>query len=356
MTRPRSLYLALGLMALVPAAGLAQTPFSDTAQAVNKKMVKLFGSGARKLAPYGTGIMVSPDGYILTANSHILDTQDLRVHLYDGRRYNQVKIIATEPELDVALIKVDDVKDLPHYDIAQVIKQPLAQTGDWVLGFSNQFEIATLDEPVTVQRGAVAAYAKLHGRRGVFSAPFTGDVYIVDAITNNPGAAGGALTTRKGELLGIIGKELRNTQTDTYFNYAIPIQAKVTVEGRTVSIADFVEQGMKKKYVKIQRKQPVAGNSGYHGIVLVPNVVERTPPYVEELIQGSPGAKAGLLADDLIVYIDGEQCVSVKAFKDTMAKIPPNSKVTLEVRRGDKLKTVELTLIKEPVANATPMK
>lgn len=356
MTRLRTLWLALCLAALIPAAGYAQSPFAETTQEVNKKMVKLFGSGARNLAPYGTGIVVSPDGYILTAYSHILDTQDLRVHLYDGRRYSQIKVIAAEPELDVALVKVDDVRDLPHFDIAKVVKQPLAQTGDWVLGFSNQFEIATLDEPMTVQRGAVAAYAKLHGRRGVFSAPFTGDVYIVDAITNNPGAAGGALTTRKGDLLGIIGKELRNTMTDTYFNYAVPIQAQVTVEGRTVSIADFVEQGMKKKYVKIKRTQPVAGNSGYHGIILVPNVVERTPPYVEELIQGSPAAKAGLLADDLIVYIDGEQCVSVKAFRETMSKIAPNTKVTLEVRRGDKLKTVELVLVKEPVANAKPMK
>ena len=71
---------------------------------------------------------------------------------------------------------------------------------------SNTFEIALRDEPLSVQRGVVSAYTKMAGRRGIFEFPYTGEVYIVDAITNNPGAAGGALLTRKGELLGIVGK------------------------------------------------------------------------------------------------------------------------------------------------------
>src|SRR5262249_10595274 len=148
----------------------------------------------------------------------------------------------------------------------------LAQPGDWILGFSNQFQIATRDEPMTVQHGVISAYGKLHGRRGIFDAPYHEEVYLVDAITNNPGAGGGALTTRKGELLGIVGKDLRNTLSDTWINYAVPIQ----------KLANSVDLGMKGKYKPIDKAQHIAGLGGYHGIILVPNVVERTPPFVED--------------------------------------------------------------------------
>src|SRR5439155_6461669 len=67
----------------------AQDSFADVAEQVNRKVVKLFGSGGyQNLAAYGTGFLVSPDGYVLTASSPLLQTPDLRVHLYDGRRFS----------------------------------------------------------------------------------------------------------------------------------------------------------------------------------------------------------------------------------------------------------------------------
>ena len=85
-----------------------QQPFTTVAGDVNKKMVKLFGAGGFKGLPsYGTGILVSPKGYILTVNNHILTTVDLRVHLYDGRFYH-AKVVAREPGLDVALVKIQE--------------------------------------------------------------------------------------------------------------------------------------------------------------------------------------------------------------------------------------------------------
>src|SRR5262245_39218369 len=195
----------------------AEDSFAKVAAQVNKKDVKLYGAGGfQGLSSYGTGVLVSPEGYILTVASHMLVTQDLRVHLWDGRRYH-AKVVVAEPELDAALVKMDKVEEpLPFFDVAQAVKAPQGKPGDWILAFSNQFNIAVRDEPMSVQRGVIGAFAKLHGRRGVFDAPYTGDVYVIDAITNNPGAGGGVITTRKGELLGIIGKELRNTLTDTW--------------------------------------------------------------------------------------------------------------------------------------------
>ncbi|HEY1380020.1 MAG TPA: trypsin-like peptidase domain-containing protein, partial [Gemmataceae bacterium] len=337
----RRITLALIGAVAVAAPAAAQAPFHDVSKQVNRKLVKVFGSGGfRGLVAYGTGVVVSPDGYVLTAASHLLDTPDLRVHLSDGRRC-QAKVVVIEPELDAALIKIDKVDDLPFFDVLAAAKAPRAKPGDWVLAFSNQFEIATRDEPMSVQRGVIAAYAKLPLQRGIFEAPYQGDVYVVDAITNNPGAAGGALTTRGGELLGVIGKELRNSLSNTWVNYAVPIAAKVDVrQGEhvvTVSLPEFVEKGMKGEYKPTSKEKKEEGQGGYTGIVFVPNVVERTPPYVEEVAAESPAAKAGVKVDDLVVYLDGEPVVSIAAFKEMMLKTRPGTVVKLEVRRGDKL-------------------
>src|SRR5947209_12431007 len=142
--------LAVAAFLLPAAPARADESFADVAQEVNQKLVKLFGSGGFKgLVSYGTGVLVSPDGYILTIASPMLDTQDLRVHLYDGRRFH-AKVIVVEPELDVALVKIDKAGDLPYFDMAQAAQRPLVANGTGVLAFSNLFEVATRDEPVSV--------------------------------------------------------------------------------------------------------------------------------------------------------------------------------------------------------------
>jgi serine protease Do len=349
---------------LLAGAARADESFAGVADKVNPRLVKLFGSGGfRGLASYGTGILVSSDGYVLTVNSPMLDTRDLRVHLYDGTKYH-AHVVAVEPELDVALVKIgtsdrDKVEDREFFDVSAAARRPTAEPGTGVLAFSNQFQIATRDEPMSIQRGVVASYTKLYGRIGIFEAIYKGDVYVVDAITNNPGAAGGALTTRKGELLGLIGKELRSTLTDTWINYAIPIGAAIKVRGAdgkdvTVSILDLVEK--KEKYKPVEKPKDVAGSGGYHGIVLVPDVVERTPPYVEEVVPGSPAEKAGLRPDDLIVYVDGLPVSDIHTFKEILARYRPNMQLKLEVQRGNKLSTVSLTLDKPRTRPQPPKK
>jgi serine protease Do len=338
-----------GLTLLRPAR--ADESFAKVAEEVNQKLVKLFGAGGfRGLPSYGTGVVISPDGKILTIASHILDTRDLRIHMADGTRYHG-KVVCQEPELDVALVQIDRGRgrtiELEHFfDVNEAAKRPVAEPGTGVLALSNQFQIATRDEPMSVQRGVVAAYAKLHGRIGVFRAEYRGDVYVIDAITNNPGAGGGVITTRKGELLGMIGRELRNDLTNTWINYAVPFNASTTVtekdgKKRTVTILDLVRLG---KDYKPLPKRSTEKNVVYHGIVLVPNVVERTPPYVEEIEPGSPAEAARLRPDDLIVYVDGIPVNNIDAFNELLGSYAPGSVLKLEVQRGDKLESIELKL------------
>jgi serine protease Do len=352
---------ALAAVLLAAAPALATDPFHAVSEQVNAKVVKVFGAGGfRGIANYGTGILVSPDGHILTVASQMLDAAELVVHLADGRSM-KAAVVVTEPVLDAALlkIKVEGKKpdeptwlDLPFFDVAEAAKRPRARPGDWVLGFSNSFEIAMRDEPVTVQRGVIAAYTKMHGRRGIFDFPYTGDVYVVDAVTNNPGAGGGPLTDRAGHLLGVIGKEIKNSLSETWMNYAVPVGAEVeTKDGdKTVklSLPRFVELGMKGQYKPVKQPEAVTGVGGYHGIVFVPNVLERTPPYVEGVAPGSPAAKAGLRTDDLVSFIDGEPVYSIKAFHEQMRRTRPGQKVRLEVRRGENLQSVEVELGEPP--------
>jgi serine protease Do len=354
MRSARVLGFGLGItgLLLIVLASHAQQSFTSVATEVNKKLVKLFGAGGFKGLPsYGTGILVSPRGYILTVNNHILSISDLQAHLYDGRSY-PAKVVAKEPELDVALLKLDDdVDGLPCFDIADAAAQSLAGAGDWILAFSNQFKIATRDEPMSVQRGVIAAYAELRGRRGVFNPPFNGEVYFLDVIACNPGAAGGALTNRKGELLGILGRELKNTLSDTWINYALPLQASAKIQRDdktvTVDIATFVKEAMAGTYKQSEKRTKVE-RGGYHGIMLVPNVVGATPPYVDEVLPASPAALAGLQPDDLIVYVDGELVPNIKEFRELMKGIAPGTEVKIEVQRGNRLHSLKLKLTEMP--------
>jgi len=338
----------------------ADESFAKVCEQVNSKVVKIFGAGGIKnLAAYCTGVIISPDGYILTLNSYLVTSENLRVHLADGSRYEYAKLVAADPDLDVAIIKIGDdkhkVEDLPCFNVLEAAQRPRLDVGAGVLAFSNLYEHALREEPVSVQHGVIEAYSQLYGKKGIYDQGFTGKVYVLDAITNNPGAAGGALTNRKGELVGLIGKELTNELSQTWINYAMPIDAKLELmlaDGKktTVSIADMVEKVVvrKEKYNAVAANRSKIKGGGFTGIILVANPVERTPPYVEEVVPNSPAAKAGLKPDDLIVYVDGLPVGSIQTFNETLDRYRPGTEVKLEVRRGDKLTTVPLMLSEMP--------
>jgi serine protease Do len=350
--------LAAAVFLCLPAATVrADDSLTKVAEEVNKKMVKIWGSGGlHGLPAFSTGVVVSADGYILTANTQNLDTRDLRIHLWDGSKYHG-EVVAQEPELDIALIKIggkdkDKIDDLPFFDLQEAAKRPPADVGTGVLAFSNCFEIATRDDPVSVQHAVVTAFAKLQGRNGFYEMPFTGKVYMVDTVTNNPGSAGGALTTRKGDLIGIIGRGLRNELTGTWMNYSIPVNAAVELklpDGKATTASMIGLLLDKEKYKRLNPdSKPGEGYTAYSGIVLVADPVDITPPYVEDVEPDSPAAKAGLHSDDLIVYVGGVSVKTIDAYREMMKHYPANQKVQLEVRRGDKLTTIELTLADVP--------
>ena len=215
------------------------------------------------------------------------------------------------------------------------------------MAFSNLFGVAVGDEPVSVQRGTISVIAGLEARRGVFETPYRGPVYVLDVTTNNPGAAGGALVTRQGELIGILGKELRNSLNNTWLNYAVPIdQLRRSVE--EIRAGKFVAQRDPQADKKPRRSADLTSL----GIVLVPDVLERTPPFVDRVRPGSPAAKAGIRPDDLIVLSGDHLIQSCKSLRTDLEYIDYEDEVKLTVLRGQELLQVSL----RPTRDVSPAK
>jgi serine protease Do len=322
------------LMANVAAAQSSRETVAD----VLPKVVKIFGAGGiKQLYGYSTGFLVSPEGHIVTVWSHVLDSDAVNVVLDDGRRY-EGKVLGAEPQLDLAVLKIE-AEGLPYFDLAAAAT---ASPGARVLGFSNMFKVAVGDEQVSVLHGVIAAKTTLAARRGVFEVPYHGPVYVVDAITNNPGSGGGVLTTWDGRLLGMIGKELRNSQTNTWVNYVMPIsELKQPVE-EIISgkfTAKRAADGDDSASVRPDRYQ-----AADFGIVMIPDVVARTPAFIDRILPESAAMESGLRANDLVLFVGDELIHSVRALRDELGRLEPGGNLRLVVRRGDQLINVALPI------------
>ncbi len=300
---------------------------------VQAKMVKIYGAGGYKgLESYQSGMLISPEGHILTAYSHVLDTDYITVYLADGRKL-EAKLLGADPRLDAAVLKID-AADLPYFDLDRAAK---TVAGSNVLALSNLFNVAQGDEPASVQHGIVSAVANLEARRGAFETPYRGPIYVLDVKTNNPGSAGGALVNSRGELLAMLGKELRNSMNNTWLNYAIPVE-ELRPSVRAIQSGKFVAQ----PEADADRKPSHPLTLEALGIVLVPDVLERTPPYVELVRAGSPAEKAGLRVDDLIVLLGDQLVQSCKLLRADLENVDAFDAVKITVQRGRDL--LEFTL------------
>ena len=185
--------------------------FRNVVRQVQSKLVKIVGGGGvQGWGSYQSGVCISEDGYILTSWSYVLEAENVWVTLDDGQKFTGT-LVGYDPQIEIAVLKID-ANGLSHFKLDSAVT---ANLGARVLAFSNLYGVATGDEPVSVQTGVLSAKTKLSSRRGAFESAYNGDVYLVDAIINNPGANGGVLCDRKGRLLGVIGKELRDNNLDT---------------------------------------------------------------------------------------------------------------------------------------------
>ena len=311
----------------------AATSFAGVIDSVQPKIVKIYGAGGvRGLEAYQSGFLVSADGHVLTVDSYVLDTEFITAVLDDGRRF-QAEVLGVDPQLEIAILKVE-AEGLAHFSLDSTTAMV---PGARVLAFSNLFGVAAGDESASVLHGSVSAKTKLAARRGAFESPYRGPAYVLDAMTNNPGSAGGALTDRRGQLAGLLGKELRSSLDNTWINYALPIsELRPSIE----SILAGDSRPASRQQEARKPAEPVT--LSLLGMVLVPEVLPRTPAFVDRVVPDSSAAEAGLRPDDLVLFVNDEMARSAQELKRQLTFIDRIDEVRLLVQRNQQL--IEMSL------------
>ena len=329
---PSLIALLVLLSCAIPVARAIDT-YRPVIDQVQPKIVKIYGAGGlQRLEDYQSGFLISPEGHILTAWSYVLDSDVITIHLDDGQRL-EAQLVGYDPRVEIAVLKIEGA-GLPHFSLTDAVE---LEAGDRVLAFTNLYNVAVGNEPASVLHGRVSVRTTLDGRRGAFETPYKGEVYILDAMTNNPGAAGGAVTDKEGRLAGIVGKELRSSLSNIWLNYAIPVH-------ELQSHVDDIIAGR----IGGLRDDPPARTPldpltlGALGITLVPDVLPKTPPFIDKVRPDSPADDAGLKPDDLVLFVNNHIVSSCEMFREELSYIDRLDEIRLTVQRGQEL--IEVTL------------
>jgi serine protease Do len=298
---------------------------------VQEKVVKIFGAGGgRGLESYQTGIWVGNEGHILTTWSTVLDVGKLRVVASDGRKFDS-SVVSFDPFNELALLKVEEA-DVKGFEVDPKME---CRVGQRVFAVSNLFKIATGDEYCSVQKGVIMAAAPLAQRRGTTKTLTQGRVYILDVMTNNPGASGGALIDLKGRLVGVLGKEIRDADAGIWVNYALPMDVvhaalERMLNGNSASTSDIVKVADK------PHKLPELG------ITLIPDVIPKTPVFVDDIRRGSLADLAGLRSNDLVLLLNDQRIDSRRSFEKLLSGLNRADSFELLVQRGEELIRIQI--------------
>ena len=283
---------------------------------------------AQQLLGEGSGVIVRADGYILT-NNHVVDgSQQIQVELTDKRVF-PAKVIGTDPETDLAVIKIEGA-DLPA--IAFADSQAL-QVADVVLAIGNPFGVFGN----TVTMGIVSALGRTQVSE---SSPFESFIQTDAAI--NQGNSGGALVNTNGELVGINSSIFTRTGDFSGIGFAIP----------STLARPIMEQLIATGEVK----------RGYLGVNLgsvTPDIAARLSlkdargAFVGAVLDGAPGSRAGLRVNDVIVEINGKATLDRTEAVNTIALASPEQTIPLKIIRQGELLDIKVTLGKRPAVKRT---
>ena len=265
----------------------------------------------------GSGVIVNSDGYIITNNHVINNSNELSVTLNNNRTY-KAEIVGSDPITDIALLKIDADEDLPFVTFADSDE---VKVGEWVLAVGNPFNLTS-----TVTAGIVSAKAR--DLSGTSSQSF-----IQTDAAVNPGNSGGALVNTRGELIGI--NTAISSQTGSYVGYSFAVPSNIA---RRV-IEDIMEYGnVQNGILGISGGALNSEASKEFGISDTQGI------YVGSVIEGSGADKAGVKKGDIIKEIDN---IKLSKFADLTGHINAkrvNDVVTLKIARDGNIKTLNVTL------------
>jgi len=313
------------------------------------RTVKIYGARIPGEPGYGSGVIVSTDGLVVTVLSIFLETNNLRVTLADGHIY-QAEVVYKDHYRQLAMVKMARFPE--NIDTTASIEMQMTplhlnpfpeaasehlRPGDWILSVANAFKLAEGQEQVSVLKGVVSGRTLLHAERGEQPFSYQGEVILIDAISSNPGSPGGALVDLDGRWVGLIGKIVSSKLTNTFLNYAYPVE----------EISAFVADALSGAAAETQPARMDAPR-GFHGIKLSKIGFRKRLPFVQSVTLRSPAEAAGLKPDDLIVSANGREIPRARAFREVCDRLRAGEDLSLVVKRADKLIAIRMTLTEEP--------
>ncbi len=270
----------------------------------------------------GSGVLISKDGYILTNNHVISDSDRLLVKLSDDREF-EAKVIGSDEQTDLAVIKIEG-KELPSVKLGNSEK---LEVGEWVVAIGNPFGLSE-----TVTAGIVSA----KGRSALGLAEYEDFIQTDAAI--NPGNSGGALVNIRGELIGINTAIETRTGGFQGVGFAIPIDMANKIMQQLIDHGEVTRGWLG---VQIQNVENDAMMRQF-------KLKDRKGVIITNIFDGHPAAEAGALQGDVIVKYDGHKVDDVQQLRNLVASTLVGSKIAITVLRNGETKNLTVALAKKP--------
>lgn len=274
-----------------------------------------------KQSSLGSGVIVSPQGYILT-NNHVVEAADeIEVALTDGRKAS-AKVVGADPETDLAVIKID-LPNLPAITLAHIEQ---ATVGDVVLAIGNPFGVGQ-----TVTMGIISALGRNHLGINTF------ENFIQTDAAINPGNSGGALVDTNGNLLGINTAIYSRTGGNLGIGFAIPVSTAKNV------MEEIISHG-----------QVVRGWIGVEPQDITPELAEsfgltkKTGAIIAGVLKGGPADRAGMKPGDILVSVEGKPVADTTEMLNLIAQLTPGQKAKMNVLRKAQETSLEIVVGRRP--------
>jgi Do/DeqQ family serine protease len=272
----------------------------------------------KQLAGAGSGVIISPDGHIITNNHVIKDAAEVSITLNNNKTY-AAEVVGADEKTDIALLKIDAEDDLPYIVFGD---SDTTEIGEWVLAVGNPFNLTS-----TVTAGIISAKSRdLSG----------GQSFIQTDAAVNPGNSGGALVNIKGELVGI--NTAITSQTGSYVGYSFAVPSNIA---RKI-VQDIIEFGdVQDVILGISTLMLNSKEAKEMGIDEIEGV------YVSAVEKESGAASAGLKSGDIIKKLDNIEITKFSELTGYLKTKRPNEVVNVEILRNDNKKTIPVKLTKK---------
>jgi serine protease DegS len=273
----------------------------------------------------GSGVILSPGGYVLTTHHVIAGADAIEVALRDGRTA-VAQLVGTDPDTDLAVLRID----LPELQPITLGHSRSLRVGDVVLAIGNPFGVGQ-----TVTSGIVSATG-----RNMLGINTFEDFIQTDAAIN-PGNSGGALITANGNLIGINTAIFSESGGSQGIGFAIPVDLARSVMEQIIEHGYVIRGWLG---VAIQNLTPELARS--FGLESVQGVI------VSNVVLNGPADRAGITRGDIITHIDGQPVHDVRQALDLISRIRPGNKARLRLIREGKPLEIEVTVMQRPVQEA----